>query len=72
MDVVGQSLFPTLTLRNTACVFVVTEKLPFAGYSVVKEQPGGLRPARPPYSLTRGAPSPYSVREERIAFRLAL
>src|SRR3989442_752131 len=60
---------------HTACVW--SEKLPFAGYSVVKDHSGGniaprnlsviagRFPPDPHRSLTRGAPMPHSVRSRQ-------
>jgi hypothetical protein len=60
---------------HTACVW--SEKLPFAGYSVVKDHSGGniaprnlsviarRFPPDPLGSLTRGAPKPRSVRSPK-------
>src|SRR5437667_5553301 len=61
---------------HTACVW--SEKLPFAGYSVVKDHSGGniaprnlsvvagRFPPDPLRSLTRGAPRPHSVRSRSL------
>ena len=61
-----------VSFMHTACVW--SEKLPFAGYSVVKDYSGGniaprnlsviagRFPPDPLRSLTRGAPTPHSVR----------
>jgi hypothetical protein len=67
-----QRLFPTLT-KTLRVFFVVRKKLPFAGYSVVKHHPGGLRPAGPPDSVARGDPSdPHSAPEERAVRRASI
>ena len=44
------------------------KKLPFAEYSVVKDQPGGLRPPDPPL-VARGAPSPHSLPRRSLTRR---
>jgi hypothetical protein len=48
--------------KNTACVLCGTEKLPFAGYSVVKDPSGSFAPRTPRLGRSRGPFAPLRSR----------
>src|SRR5207247_4813196 len=65
----AKSQIPTcVSFMHTACVW--SEKLPFAGYSVVKELLHNRGSAPNPGSVARGAPKPHSAPSQARCARL--
>jgi len=65
MDESRQSLFFPPSLKNIYCVFCGSEKLPFAGYSVVKDHPGEQTPRETFGGRGVGSPGPPRLAHSR-------